>query len=59
MQTLAERLPDQAQAMADVGYHFANLWLAAEKQNFPPWLGNQREVIRRGRDICGCPPPRL
>jgi hypothetical protein len=34
-QTLNERLPDQAHAMADVGYHFANLWFAAEKQNWP------------------------
>jgi hypothetical protein len=33
--TPAERLPDQAHAMADVGYHFANLWFAAEKQNWP------------------------
>ncbi len=23
-------LPDQAHAMADVGYHFANLWFAAD-----------------------------
>jgi glucose/arabinose dehydrogenase len=29
------RLPDQAHAMMDVGYHFANLWFAAEKQNWP------------------------
>jgi hypothetical protein len=27
--------PDQAHVMADVGYHFANLWFAAEKQNWP------------------------
>jgi hypothetical protein len=34
-QTLSERLPDQAHVMADVGYHFANLWFAADKQNWP------------------------
>jgi len=33
--TLSERVPDQAHAMADVGYHFANLWFAADKQNWP------------------------
>ena len=35
LQTLSERLPDQAHAMADVGYHFANLWFAADKENWP------------------------
>jgi hypothetical protein len=34
-QWLAERLPDQAHVMIDVGYHFANLWFAADKQNWP------------------------
>lgn len=28
-------VPDQSHAMADVGYHFANLWFAAEKKNWP------------------------
>jgi glucose/arabinose dehydrogenase len=28
-------LPDQAHAMMDVGYHFANLWFAADKGNWP------------------------
>ena len=28
-------LPDQAHAMADVGYHFANLWFAAQAKNWP------------------------
>lgn len=28
-------VPDQAHAMEDVGYHFANLWFAAEKRNWP------------------------
>jgi hypothetical protein len=35
LQTVSERLPDQANVMADVGYHFANLWFAADKQNWP------------------------
>src|SRR5437016_14585721 len=30
-----DRLSDQAHAMADVGYHFSNLWFAADKQNWP------------------------
>jgi hypothetical protein len=29
------RLPDQSHAMKDVGYHFANLWFAAQKENWP------------------------
>ena len=28
------KLPDQAHAMQDVGYHFTNLWFAGEKQNW-------------------------
>lgn len=28
-------VPDQAHAMKDVGYHFANLWFAGEKKNWP------------------------
>src|SRR5260370_16542877 len=35
LQTLSERSPDQSHAMADVGYHFANLWFAADNQNWP------------------------
>ena len=35
VRTISERLPDQAHVMADVGYHFANLWFAADKQNWP------------------------
>jgi hypothetical protein len=33
--TMSGLLPDQSHAMVDVGYHFANLWFAAEKQNWP------------------------
>jgi hypothetical protein len=32
---VSELLPDQSHAMADVGYHFANLWFAADKENWP------------------------
>jgi MFS family permease len=42
------RLPDQAHAMADVGYHFANLWFAADKQNWPLanyYLGETRSHL--------------
>ena len=28
-------VPDQSHAMADVGYHFANLWFAGERKNWP------------------------
>jgi hypothetical protein len=28
-------VPDQSHAMKDVGYHFANLWFAGKKQNWP------------------------
>jgi len=48
LQTLADRLPDQAHAMMDVGYHFANLWFAAEKQNWPLanyYLGETRSHL--------------
>jgi len=27
--------PDQSHAMVDVGYHFANLWFAGDKENWP------------------------
>jgi hypothetical protein len=33
-QAMDARLPDQAHAMADVGYHFANLWFAAQNKNW-------------------------
>src|ERR1043166_836334 len=28
-------VPDQSHAMKDVAYHFANLWFAADKKNWP------------------------
>ncbi len=48
-QTLSERSPDQSHAMTDVGYHFANLWFAADKQNWPLanyYLGETRSHLR-------------
>jgi hypothetical protein len=32
---LKGRVPDQSHVMKDVGYHFANLWFAAEAKNWP------------------------
>src|SRR6266704_7027887 len=33
--TISGLLPDQSHAMVDVGYHFANLWFAGDKENWP------------------------
>ena len=49
LQTLSERSPDQSHAMADVGYHFANLWFAVDNQNWPLakyYLGETRSHLR-------------
>src|SRR6266702_3768000 len=49
LQTLSERSADQSHAMADVGYHFANLWFAADKQNWPLanyYLGETRSHLK-------------
>jgi len=35
VERLKGMVPDQAHAMKDVGYHFANLWFAGEKKNWP------------------------
>jgi len=35
IELLKGRLPDQSHAMKDVGYHFANLWFAGQKKNWP------------------------
>ena len=32
---LKGKVPDQSHAMKDVGYHFANLWFAGQKENWP------------------------
>ncbi len=34
IETIKGRLPDQAHAMQDVGYHFSNLWFAGQKENW-------------------------
>jgi hypothetical protein len=35
LEEIKARLPDQSHAMKDVGYHFANLWFAAQQKNWP------------------------
>jgi len=35
LDALQRLVPDQAHAMADVDYHFSNLWFAAENANWP------------------------
>ena len=35
LETLKGKVPDQAHSMTDVGYHFANLWFAGQKKNWP------------------------
>ncbi|MBI4556131.1 MAG: hypothetical protein HY706_00985 [Candidatus Hydrogenedentes bacterium] len=35
LEQLKTLVPDQAHAMQDVGYHFGNLWFAAQHQNWP------------------------
>jgi hypothetical protein len=53
LRTEIERLktlvPDQAHAMQDVGYHFANLWFAGQKKNWPLaqfYLGETRSHLK-------------
>ncbi len=35
VERLKGMVPDQSHAMKDVAYHFANLWFAGQKQNWP------------------------
>jgi hypothetical protein len=35
VERLEAKAADQSHAMADVGYHYANLWFAAERENWP------------------------
>src|SRR5258706_515215 len=35
IERLKGMVPDQSHAMKDVAYHFANLWFAGEKKNWP------------------------
>jgi len=49
VRTVNDRLPDQSHAMTDVGYHFANLWFAADKHNWPLanyYLGETRSHLK-------------
>jgi hypothetical protein len=34
IEAIKGKLPDQAHAMQDVGYHFSNLWFAGQKQHW-------------------------
>ncbi len=34
IETIKGKLPDQAHAMQDVGYHFSNLWFAGQKEHW-------------------------
>jgi hypothetical protein len=34
LESIKSRLPDQAHAMQDVGYHFTNAWFAGDKENW-------------------------
>ena len=49
LRTISGRLASQSHAMADVGYHFTNLWFAADKENWPLagyYLGETRSHLR-------------
>src|SRR5262245_55247403 len=35
IERLKGMVPDQSHAMKDVGYHFSNLWFAAQQRNWP------------------------
>ena len=48
IETLKRLLPDQAHGMADVDYHFSNLWFAAHNANWPLaefYLGETRSHL--------------
>ena len=48
IETLKRLLPDQAHGMADVDYHFSNLWFAAHSANWPLaefYLGETRSHL--------------
>ena len=49
IERLKTLLPDQAHAMQDVGYHFTNLWFAAQQNNWPLadfYLGETRSHLQ-------------
>ncbi len=49
VKALKELIPDQAHIMADVGYHFTNLWFAGTAENWPLadfYLGETKSHLR-------------
>jgi Ni,Fe-hydrogenase III large subunit len=49
IESIKEKLPDQAHAMHDVDYHFTNLWFAAAKEHWTLanfYLGETRSHLR-------------
>src|SRR5204862_1319850 len=49
IEQLKGKVPDQSHAMKDVGYHFANLWFAGQKKNWPLakfYLGETRSHLK-------------
>ncbi len=49
VEALEKLIPDQAHIMADVGYHFTNLWFAAQDENWPLadfYLGETKSHLR-------------
>ena len=49
VKALKELMPDQAHIMADVGYHFTNLWFAGKAENWPLadfYLGETKSHLR-------------
>jgi hypothetical protein len=45
VEMLKGKAPDQAHAMQDVGYHFANLWFAGQARNWPLAAFYNQEVL--------------
>ena len=49
IQTLKDKAPSASVAMADVSFHWSNLWFAAEKKNWPLaryFFGEARQSMR-------------
>ena len=49
LELIKSRLPDQAHAMQDVGYHFTNVWFAGQKENWELanfYLGETKSHLR-------------
>ena len=45
IETIKGKLPDQAHAMQDVGYHFSNLWFAGRAENWPLAAFYNQEIL--------------